>query len=118
MLKRSIEIWMRSKNGEDNVTNPHFPVKRNSMILWYNGTNTEWDDGNHYDALVITNKRGFSKRGDQKYSEYLKASDPVVGERPFELDATVITEAKTRPTENTAAVKMIPGESIVITWQI
>ena len=45
MLKRPVEIWMRSKNGEDIETHPHFPVKRNSVLLWYKGTNTKGDDG-------------------------------------------------------------------------
>ena len=53
MLKRPVEIWMRSKSGEDIETHPHYPVKRNSILLWYNGINNEGGDGNHYDALVI-----------------------------------------------------------------
>ena len=41
MLKRPVEIWMRSKSGEDIENHPHYPVKRDSILLWYNGINNE-----------------------------------------------------------------------------
>ena len=75
MLKRPVEIWMRSKSGEDIETHPHFPVKRNSMMLWYNGINNEGGEGNHYDALVI-NVRDTNRREDQVRLRANKPAEP------------------------------------------
>jgi hypothetical protein len=63
---RPVEIWQRTPDGDGIESHSIRGIAENSIIMWYNGLRIgDVGQGNHYDALEITNQELFNKRGEK-----------------------------------------------------
>ena len=59
---RPIEVWRRTTDGDDIETDLSYSIEDNSILLWYNGQNSQGGEGNHYDVLKVIDEEKFKYR--------------------------------------------------------
>jgi hypothetical protein len=63
---RPVEIWQKTPDGDGIESHSIRCIAENSIVMWYNGLRIgDVGQGNHYDALEITNQELFNKRGEK-----------------------------------------------------
>ena len=96
---RPVEIWQRAPDGAGIETHQTRGVANNSILMWYNGIRLGTNgQGNHYDALEITNRELFSRRS-EKCALTLERNRQLQGETA-NLKGTSTLSTTTTPTVN------------------